>query len=196
MRLLLALLVLVPAAAGAREKTGLRVSSRFGVRADPLNGGRAVHRGVDLPGVVGTPVVAAASGVVCVAARRGGYGDLIELAHPDGTTTRYAHLSRILVRPGETVVQGQVIGRMGSTGRSTGSHLHFEYRVHGVPVDPLRYLSAAATPASEAVAGPVVQPAAPELPHRSRFSQARAAQAPRSPQELPGGADALRGPPR
>lgn len=187
MRLPFALLVLFPAVALAHEPPVPRVSSGFGVRSDPLHGRPAAHRGVDLPGAPGTPVLAAASGVVQVAGRRGGYGELVELGHPDGTTTRYAHLSHILVRPGEAVRQGQVIGRMGSTGRSTGSHLHFEYRIDGTPVDPLRYLGA--TPVEPWLAPP---PPAAETPHRSRFSLRRAGEPPADPAVLPSGSNALR----
>jgi murein DD-endopeptidase MepM/ murein hydrolase activator NlpD len=191
MRLPFALLVLFPAVALAHEPPVLRVSSGFGVRSDPLHGRPAAHRGVDLPGAPGTPVLAAASGVVRVARRRGGYGELVELGHPDGSTTRYAHLSHILVQPGEAVAQGQVIGRMGSTGRSTGSHLHFEYRIDGTPVDPLRYLGAAPEVAPR-LAPPAS--AAPEAPHRSRFSLRRAGESPGGPAVLPSGSDALKAP--
>ena len=193
MRLLLALLVLSPAVAAAQDASTLRVSSGFGLRADPLHGRAANHRGVDLPGAPGTPVLAAATGVVRVAGRRGGYGELIELAHPDGSATRYAHLSRILVQPGEMVEQGQVIGRMGSTGRSTGNHLHFEYRVGGVPVNPLRYLrTTPATPETPLTNEP--DRAAPFPPHRSRFARRRDAQSTVSSATLPSGSAALRSP--
>jgi murein DD-endopeptidase MepM/ murein hydrolase activator NlpD len=190
MRLPFALLVLFPAAALAHEPPVLRVSSGFGVRSDPMHGRPAAHRGVDLPGTPGTPVLAAASGVVRVAGRRGGYGELVELGHPDGSTTRYAHLSHILVRPGEAVAQGQVIGRMGSTGRSTGSHLHFEYRIDGTPVDPLRYLGAAPEVEPQLARPPPVA----ETPHRSRFSLRRAAEPGGDRAVLPSGSDALKAP--
>ncbi|MFV1919372.1 M23 family metallopeptidase [Sphingomonas sp. MJ1 (PH-R8)] len=193
MRLLLALLVLSPVVAAAQDAPTLRVSSRFGLRADPLHGRAVTHRGVDLPGAPGTPVLAAAMGVVRVAGRRGGYGGLIELAHPDGSATRYAHLSRILVQPGEMVEQGQLIGRMGSTGRSTGSHLHFEYRVGGVPVDPLRYLGKVPS-APERPLADEPDRTAPALPHRSRFARRRATYPSVDPATLPSGSTALRSP--
>jgi murein DD-endopeptidase MepM/ murein hydrolase activator NlpD len=192
MRLPFLLLVLIPALASAQEPPELRVSSGFGTRSDPLRGRPAEHRGVDLPGTMGTPVRAAAAGIVRVAGRRGGYGELIELAHADGTETRYAHLSHILVRPGDVVEQGQVIGRMGSTGRSTGSHLHFEYRIGGTPVDPLRYLDAGASRSPQAVPPPVLSTTAPERPHRSRFSLRRAGKPPDDSTVLPSGSAALR----
>ncbi|MBB3912429.1 M23 family metallopeptidase [Sphingomonas desiccabilis] len=193
MRLLLALLVLSPAVATAQDSSTLRVSSRFGLRTDPFHGRATDHRGVDLPGAPGTPVLAAATGVVRVAGRRGGYGELIELAHADGSATRYAHLSRILVQPGEMVEQGQVIGRMGSTGRSTGSHLHFEYRVGGVPVDPLRYLGT--TPAApERPRADAPDRTVPAPPHRSRFAQRRVPHPSVDQDTLPSGSTALRSP--
>jgi murein DD-endopeptidase MepM/ murein hydrolase activator NlpD len=173
MRLSFALLALLPSIASAHERPGLRVSSGFGGRSDPLHGRAAEHRGVDLPGAIGTPVLAAAAGFVRVAGRHGGYGELIELAHDDGTTTRYAHLSQILVRPGELVEQGQVIGRMGSTGRSTGSHLHFEYRIGGTPVNPLRYLGTGEHPSPRWEAAPTSSMTPPAPPHRSLFSLRR-----------------------
>lgn len=184
---MLILVTLFPVAAAARDEPSPRVSSGFGARADPLHGRRATHRGVDMPGAAGTLIVAAAEGIVRVAGRRGRYGELVEVAHPDGTTTRYAHLSRILVRSGEAVAQGQVIGRMGSTGRSTGSHLHFEYRINGAAVDPLRYVAAGSHEAPQLD----LPPAPTEPPHRSRFSQARAGQTPSGSVLLPGGGDAL-----
>jgi hypothetical protein len=190
MRSMLILLVLTSAAAAAEEPQLPHVSSQFGVRVDPLRGGRAQHRGIDLPGAPGTPVLAAAPGTVRVAGRRGSYGELIELVHPDGSATRYAHLSVISVAVGQAVAQGEVIGRMGSTGRSTGSHLHFEYRIGGVPVDPLRYFGRERSGWKPGPGRP--EPLSPQPLHRSQFSQRRASQAPPGPADLPDGRHALR----
>lgn len=117
-------------------------TSGFGVRYDPFTGFSAMHAGVDMAGAMGEPIYAAASGVVVTAGRSGGYGNLVELAHGRGLATRYGHLSAILVHPGERVKQGEVIARMGSTGRSTGTHLHFEVRIDGQAVNPRPYLDA------------------------------------------------------
>lgn len=145
-----------------------RLSSQFGVRGDPFRRTAAMHRGIDIPGRLGTPVLASAPGVVRHAGRAGSYGEMVEIDH--GTVrTRYAHLSRVLVRPGMQVVQGQPVALMGSTGRSTGNHLHFEVRVAGRAVDPLGYLGGdAPAPAKAWIA--------PEAPHISAFAQARADQ--------------------
>lgn len=115
-------------------------SSGFGWRIDPFNGTRAMHTGVDFPGDVGTPIVAAAAGVVLSAERHPEYGNLIEIDHGQGLTTRYAHCSKMLVQPGMFVKRGQTIGAIGSTGRSTGPHLHFEVRLAGVAQNPNRFL--------------------------------------------------------
>lgn len=192
MRATLALCVSLPSAAlpyaaMAAEASGLRISSTFGARIDPIDGHHGVHTGVDLPAPMGTPVVAAADGVVRVAGRRGGYGNLVELAHADGSATRYAHLSAILVRPGEAVSRGQLIAQIGSTGRSTGAHLHFEYRVGGVAVNPLAYLGSASARTRRVTARPDGPPAAPEKTYQSRFAQDRAAGAAIGDAGLPGG---------
>ncbi|MEY2884740.1 MAG: hypothetical protein RL490_2464 [Pseudomonadota bacterium] len=121
-----------------------RYTSGYGVRFDPFNGGAAMHAGIDLAGAYGEPIYAAANGVVMQAGRSGGYGNLVELGHGKGIDTRYGHLSQILVRSGERVRQGQMIGRMGSTGRSTGTHLHYEIRVDGRAVNARPYLDASA----------------------------------------------------
>jgi murein DD-endopeptidase MepM/ murein hydrolase activator NlpD len=146
-----------------------RLSSRFGYRVDPLRGGRAMHDGVDIPGPLGSPVRAADSGTVQFAGVAGGYGNMVEIAHPGGLATRYGHLLRMLVRPGAHVEQGEVIALMGSTGRSTGSHLHFEVRTRGHAIDPLGVLGTA--PAWRE-GSPV---SAPGAPHVSAFARARAA---------------------
>jgi murein DD-endopeptidase MepM/ murein hydrolase activator NlpD len=117
-----------------------RFTSGFGTRSDPFRGRAAMHSGIDLAGPVGTPIYAAADAVVGHAGVRGGYGNLIELDHGSGIATRYGHLSRINVTAGERVRRGQLIGLMGSTGRSTGSHLHYEVRIDGRAVNPLPFL--------------------------------------------------------
>ena len=119
---------------------GIRYTSGFGVRSDPFRSQRAMHAGIDLAGPIGTPIHATADGVVGRAGTASGYGNLIELEHGSGIATRYGHLSRIMVQAGERVRRGQVIGLMGSTGRSTGSHLHYEVRLDGRAVNPLPFL--------------------------------------------------------
>jgi len=116
-------------------------TSGFGVRSDPFGAGAARHMGIDLAGPLGTPIYATADGVVTAAAwNSGGYGNLIKLDHGRGIETRYGHLSAILVGPGQRVTRGQLIGRMGSTGRSTGSHLHYEVRIDGRAVNPIPFM--------------------------------------------------------
>lgn len=115
-------------------------TSGYGFRFDPFNGGSAMHAGVDMAGSHGEPIYASASGVVSKAGVASGYGNLVELSHGKGIDTRYGHLSKILVRPGEYVRQGQLIARMGSTGRSTGTHLHYEIRIDGRAVNPRPFL--------------------------------------------------------
>lgn len=118
-------------------------TSNYGVRSDPFRGTAAMHAGVDIPGSIGTPIFATADGIVARSERAGGYGNLIEVDHGRGIATRYGHLSKILVAPNTRVVRGQVIGLMGSTGRSTGSHLHYEVRIDGHAVNPLPFLQSA-----------------------------------------------------
>ncbi|MBX9881785.1 MAG: M23 family metallopeptidase [Sphingomonas sp.] len=115
-------------------------SSYYGVRSDPFRGTAAMHAGVDIPGSVGTPIYATADGIVSRAERSGGYGNLIEVNHGRGIATRYGHLSKIIVAPNTRVTRGQLIGLMGSTGRSTGSHLHYEVRIDGQAVNPMPFL--------------------------------------------------------
>ena len=134
------------------------LSSRFGERVDPLGGGRRAHRGVDIAAPLGTPVVAASDGVVVFVGTAGGYGNLVRIDHPSGFQTSYGHLSRILAHGGETVRRGDVIGMVGSTGHSTGSHLHFEIRVAGSAVDPQRPLPGSPEPAM--LTAPAAAPAA------------------------------------
>ena len=118
------------------------MSSGFGMRVDPFLRSPALHTGLDMRGDTGDPVRAPANGRVTVAGNNGGYGKMVELNHGNGITTRYAHLHTIEVKVGDRVRIGQLIGRIGSTGRSTGPHLHYETRVNGEPVDPQRYLRA------------------------------------------------------
>lgn len=119
------------------------LSSFFGMRADPFTGRPAMHEGVDFAGKLGSPVVAAAGGVVIWSGPRYGYGNLVEIDHGKGFVTRYGHNQRNLVRVGQRVGKGQQIARMGSSGRSTGPHVHFEVLRNGLPVNPLHYLTAA-----------------------------------------------------
>lgn len=123
--------------------SGWLVSSGLGLRSDPFGQGERRHVGVDLPAPAGAAVRATLPGRVVFRGWAGGYGQLIELDHGQGITTRYAHLSRMLVFPGQSVEAGTPIGAVGSTGRSTGSHLHYELRVEGRPVNPLARLSGA-----------------------------------------------------
>ena len=118
------------------------MSSPFGVRMDPFLHRPAMHTGLDMRGDVGDPVHATASGRVSIAGREGGYGNMVEIEHGNGLSTRYGHLSEIDVTVGQKVRIGEVIGRIGSTGRSTGPHLHYETRVDGDAVDPQKFLRA------------------------------------------------------
>lgn len=115
-------------------------TSGFGFRSDPLTHGHGVHQGVDIAAAPGQPVRASADGVVVKAGVIGGLGQAVHLAHGFGVTTRYGHMSRIDVRPGQRVKRGDILGRVGNTGRSTGYHLHYEVRVDGDPVNPLAYI--------------------------------------------------------
>jgi len=117
------------------------MSSGFGRRVDPISGRMAWHAGVDFAGKSGSDVVAVASGVVVYAGSRKGYGRMIEIDHGGGYVTRYGHHQELLVASGDVVKKGQVIGRMGSTGRSTGPHVHFEVLKDGRQVDPGRYIA-------------------------------------------------------
>jgi murein DD-endopeptidase MepM/ murein hydrolase activator NlpD len=117
-----------------------RMSSAFGPRIHPIFGTARLHAGVDFAAPMGTPVVAAADGAVVSASDLGGYGLTVILDHEGALATLYAHLSHISVAPGQQVQRGELVGFVGSTGNSTGPHLHFETRVHGTPVDPLHYL--------------------------------------------------------
>jgi murein DD-endopeptidase MepM/ murein hydrolase activator NlpD len=116
------------------------ISSYFGQRQDPFTGEEAIHKGVDFAGNLGDEVVAVAAGVVTWAGVRTGYGKLVEISHGNGFTTRYAHNERALVSVGDTVTRGEPIALMGSTGRSTGPHVHFEVLRNGRQVDPLTFI--------------------------------------------------------
>ncbi|MGE0564211.1 MAG: peptidoglycan DD-metalloendopeptidase family protein [Pseudolabrys sp.] len=118
------------------------MSSPFGMRMDPFLRGPAIHSGIDLRGDTGDPVRATAAGKVVTASVQGGYGKMIEIDHGDGLSTRYGHLSAIDVKVGQHVAPGQTIGKIGSTGRSTGPHLHYETRIDDTAVDPQKFLRA------------------------------------------------------
>jgi len=115
-------------------------SSNFGWRIDPFTGQKSFHEGIDFPAETGTPVVAAASGKVVFADVHPAYGKMIEIDHGNGLVSRYAHNSALFVKEGDLVVRGQHIANVGSSGRSTGPHLHFEVRLNGVPQNPARFL--------------------------------------------------------
>ena len=119
------------------------VTSKFGYRRDPFNRRAAMHNGIDFRGAIGSPIYAAAKGRVSFVGWKGGYGKTVEIAHGNGLMTRYAHLSRFDVKPGDRVEAGKTIAGMGSTGRSTGSHLHFEVRLNGRAVNPRTFLETA-----------------------------------------------------
>ncbi|TDR85525.1 M23 family metallopeptidase [Enterovirga rhinocerotis] len=120
----------------------LEQTSSFGARLDPFNRAAAMHTGVDFRAEAGAPVRSTAAGRVTVADYSGGYGNMVEVEHEGGVSTRYAHLSAITVAPGQRVDLGQIVGRAGSTGRSTGTHLHYETRIDGEPVNPARFFEA------------------------------------------------------
>ena len=115
-------------------------ASTYGWRVDPFTGERAMHEGVDFVALPGTSIAAAAAGVVVSAERHPQYGNLVEIDHGKDLTTRYAHASKIVVKVGQLVKRGQKIAEVGSTGRSTGPHLHFEVRIRGLPQNPDRFL--------------------------------------------------------
>jgi murein DD-endopeptidase MepM/ murein hydrolase activator NlpD len=126
----------------ANPAPGSSVTSGFGVRRDPLLGRPAFHAGIDFRAAVGHPINASGAGIVVKAGWNGGYGRMVEIDHGDGLTTRYAHLSAIKVAPGDRVEAGMVVGLAGSSGRSTGPHLHYEVRRNGKATNPVRYISA------------------------------------------------------
>lgn len=124
-------------------KQSVRWTSGFGTRRDPINGRAKAHNGQDLAGPRGTPILATGDGTVVFAGRQSGYGNVIKIRHAFGYQTTYAHLNSVKVKVGERVSRGDHIGGMGNTGRSTGTHLHYEIRIGGKPVNPMPYMKAA-----------------------------------------------------
>ena len=117
-------------------------SSSYGWRIDPFNGNKAFHEGLDFSADTGTPIYAAASGIVTTAEQTPDYGNIVKVDHGFGLETRYAHASKLLVKVGDRVAKGQIVALVGSTGRSTGPHLHYEIRLNGNVLDPRKYLNA------------------------------------------------------
>jgi murein DD-endopeptidase MepM/ murein hydrolase activator NlpD len=126
----------------ANPSPGNAISSTFGVRPDPLLGTPAMHAGMDFRAAHGSPVRATAAGTVVKAGWNGGYGRMVEVEHADGFSTRYAHLSKVLVKEGQRLDAGEIVGKVGSSGRSTGPHLHYEVRRDGDALNPVRFLKA------------------------------------------------------
>jgi biotin carboxyl carrier protein len=145
--LMLDLVLTKHAAAIARQPTAMpiaaqsQLSSTYGWRRHPFLAEPSVHEGLDFAAPLGTPILAASGGIVRTAAHHGGFGNLIEIDHGEGLMTRYAHAKVLLVKKGDLVRRGQMIARVGSTGLSTGPHLHFEVRLHDKPLDPRVYLT-------------------------------------------------------
>jgi murein DD-endopeptidase MepM/ murein hydrolase activator NlpD len=125
---------------GGRPLRGAAVSSAYGDRQDPISGLEALHQGIDFAALRGTTVVAVAAGVVAASGYQTGLGNYVDINHGNGYVTRYGHNQRALVAPGQVVARGQPIATLGSSGRATGPHLHFEVLREGRPVDPLGYL--------------------------------------------------------
>lgn len=117
-------------------------SSSYGWRIDPFNGNKAFHEGLDFSATTGTPIYAAAGGIVTTAERTPDYGNIVKVDHGSGLETRYAHASKLMVKVGDRVEKGQIVALVGSTGRSTGAHLHYEIRLNGNALDPRKYLKA------------------------------------------------------
>ncbi|MBA3059770.1 MAG: M23 family metallopeptidase [Gammaproteobacteria bacterium] len=132
--------------------TAATVGSAFGWRLDPLTGRSALHTGLDFPAISGTPIVAAAGGVVVTQAFHPEYGNMIEIDHGNDLISRYAHASKVMVTKGDLIKRGQKIAEVGNTGRSTGAHLHFEVLVLGIPQDPQKFLMAGKNLASHQLA--------------------------------------------
>ena len=126
------------------------ITSGFGYRTDPFRGSAAFHAGLDFKGPTGAPIYSAANGKVAFVGRRPGYGNCIDIDHGNGLRTRYAHMSTFRAKAGQSVRAGELIGAVGSTGRSTGPHLHFEVRLHGQPVNPRPFLEVAPNVLEEA----------------------------------------------
>ncbi|HEY5926304.1 MAG TPA: M23 family metallopeptidase [Kofleriaceae bacterium] len=149
-------------------------SSGYGWREDPINRRAKFHHGTDYRGKRGTPILAAGNGTVTFAGRRGGYGNVVFIDHGSGIITRYAHMKKIEVKVGDTVVGGARIGQLGSSGRTTGAHLHFEVRLSGRSVDPNTAMIVAQmwrdNPATARLAALAL---APELQAQSRDGESR-----------------------
>jgi murein DD-endopeptidase MepM/ murein hydrolase activator NlpD len=128
------------------------LGSSFGWRIDPINGGSALHTGLDFQASTGTPIVAAAGGVVVTQEYHPAYGNMVEIDHGNDLITRYAHASEVFVKKGDLIKRGKKIAEVGTTGRSTGPHLHFEVLVQGVPQDPQKFLTAGQAMVDEMVA--------------------------------------------
>ena len=139
------------------------VGSPFGRRVDPIVGVGAMHEGLDFPADTGTPIIAAAGGVVAVAEFHPQYGNMVEIDHGNDFSSRYAHMSRLDVKSGQVIKRGQSIGASGNTGRSTGPHLHFEVRFKGVAQDPARFLL---QPTQTAMASPPAEAGRPSATHK------------------------------
>ncbi|TVQ99436.1 MAG: M23 family metallopeptidase [Desulfovibrionales bacterium] len=116
------------------------VTSEFGYRRSPFTDRREMHRGLDIAGPIGTPIYSTATGTVLSAGKEGAYGKVVTIDHGGGIVTLYAHMHRIIVTVDQEVSRGELIGYMGNTGRTTGPHLHYEVRLNGIPVDPMRYI--------------------------------------------------------
>jgi murein DD-endopeptidase MepM/ murein hydrolase activator NlpD len=117
------------------------ISSGFGGRIHPISGKYKGHEGVDIPGKIGTKIKAVAGGIVIDSKWVGGYGNMVEVKHADGYTTRYAHNQKNIVKVGDVIEKGDVVALLGNTGRSTGAHVHFEVRKHGNPINPMRFIN-------------------------------------------------------
>lgn len=140
MRFILMLGVLVASSVPVAQARSVRTTSEFGYRSDPFHGAARSHKGIDIAARTGSPVQATGDGWVSFAGWRGSYGYLVIIKHPSGHETRFAHLSRVLVAPGYLVRRGAVVGLVGSTGRSTGPHLHYEVHFNGVPLNPRAFM--------------------------------------------------------
>jgi murein DD-endopeptidase MepM/ murein hydrolase activator NlpD len=131
-----------------------QISSKFGTRVDPMNGKKSIHEGVDIKGRRGAEIRSTADGVVTKAFKNGGYGKYVEINHGNGYVTAFAHMQSYLVKKGDRVKRGQVIGKVGSSGRSTGPHLHYEIRLHKKPVSPDKFMKVADLTRAIPVEGP------------------------------------------
>ena len=143
-----------------RPIDAMKLSSAYGMRVHPVTGRLARHNGIDIPAPHGTPIFATADGIVGRAQRLGGYGLYVEVEHGNGIQTRFGHMSSYVVSSGQRVAKGEILGYVGSTGRSTGNHLHYEVRIAGTPVNPLPFVEsgelaqAALADADAAMGGP------------------------------------------